>query len=549
MSEALQMQKDHKEKKRQLDMKKSVEKSGHLLVLLFLFCFAIVYPLYFRDGYTQITTYKFQYLKIIAFLFGGLLLIVNAFYLLIPSKMSDGAKVSIGSRVAGSLKNLSATDIFILLYGAVLIFSFMLSDFPQEALWGTDGWYMGFVTQMICIGIYYFVSRFYDGKESRIWYLMGISFLIFLWGLLNRFSIYPITMENASVEYISSIGNINWFCGYWSVFFVMGPVIYILTEDMASRIFSGIYSMVALGLAAVEGSDSAFVSLGIVFFLLFLVCFEKRRWLERYLEIIAIMTGTWQVFRLIHYLFPEQLNFWNITISFVLGNATLIVFIMAVLLRVIIDDPEKETLHKAFHIVKWVVVSAVILLLAGYIILLIMNTRSRGNIGSLSDNGLFIFDSSWGSSRGMTWKDGILIFNSFPGWRKWVGAGPDCFTMYAYTHPAISYLLENQFGGVRLTNAHNEMITILVNTGILGLLTFLGIFISSIVRHLRKMKQNPMCLIIAVSAISYLFHNIFSFQQIVNTPFAFLMLGLGENILRKESSYKRKQGLERSEAD
>ena len=48
--------------------------------------------------------------------------------------------------------------------------------------------------------------------------------------------------------------------------------------------------------------------------------------------------------------------------------------------------------------------------------------------------------------------------------------------MYAYTHPAISYLLENQFGGVRLTNAHNEMITILVNTGILGLLTFLGIF-------------------------------------------------------------------------
>ena len=97
MSEALQMQKDHKEKKRQLDMKKSVEKSGHLLVLLFLFCFAIVYPLYFRDGYTQITTYKFQYLKIIAFLFGGLLLIVNAFYLLIPSKMSDGAKFPSGA--------------------------------------------------------------------------------------------------------------------------------------------------------------------------------------------------------------------------------------------------------------------------------------------------------------------------------------------------------------------------------------------------------------------------------------------------------------------
>lgn len=514
-------------------MRKIRKKTENRILLLFLLFFAIIYPLYFRDGYTQITTYKYGFLKLISFSFGGVLLVIHMISVVFPLKSTEGTIMPVHKRFGIWITGLSVTDWFVILYFLVLTISYFLSDFREEALWGTDGWYMGFMTQLICIGIYYGVSRCYDGKGQRIWYLMIITFLIFLWGLLNRFSIYPVNMENASPEFISSIGNINWFCGYWSVFFGMGLVIYMMSEKTSTRICAGLYNAVALGLAAVEGSDSAFLSLSAVFLLLFFISFEKRRWLERYLELFMIMCGSCQVFRLIHLIFPEQINFWNATIEFLLGNATFVIWIMAIILRVLIEDKEQETLPKKAHVVKWILVFMVAVFLIGYVILLTINTKHPGSIGALSNKEIFIFNDMWGSSRGLTWKDGMIIFRSLPGLKKWIGAGPDCFTAYAYHHPAISIMLENQFSGLRLTNAHSELITLLVNTGVLGVVSFLGIFISSIVRLLKKALKNPICLICAVCAISYLIHNTFSFQQIVNTPFVFMMLGVGENMLRK----------------
>ncbi len=122
--------------------------------------------------------------------------------------------------------------------------------------------------------------------------------------------------------------------------------------------------------------------------------------------------------------------------------------------------------------------------------------------------------------------------------QKIFGVGQDCFAAFAYGIPDMAARLEAEWGNSRLTNAHNECLTYLVNIGILGLASFIGIFVSSFVRLVKKAEKEPLCYVFAASILSYFFHNQFSFSQIENIPFIFMMLGLGENLLRQNVDKK-----------
>ena len=119
--------------------------------------------------------------------------------------------------------------------------------------------------------------------------------------------------------------------------------------------------------------------------------------------------------------------------------------------------------------------------------------------------------------------------------------GPDCLASFLYANLSdLSELLDRQFDGARLTNAHNEWLNMLVNVGILGFISYGGIFVSAVVRFLYygekvcRGKGKYLC-IFAFSAFAYTIHNVVSFQQILSTPFVFLVLGMGECLLRGET--------------
>ena len=111
---------------------------------------------------------------------------------------------------------------------------------------------------------------------------------------------------------------------------------------------------------------------------------------------------------------------------------------------------------------------------------------------------------------------------------KVFGIGPDCFSMYAYSLPEVAGGLRDYFGANRLTNAHNELLTALVNTGVVGVCLFVGIFIYFAKKCMKAGQQNLEQLIMAVCVICYFVHNMVSFAQVLNLPFLFLMLGMGE---------------------
>ena len=541
----------------------------HIGVYIFLFFFVIIYVLYAPQGYIQIATNKYQFFRKMATITGAVMVPLIALqYLFSPwgknAKRGEARFLDKKpKRDPGDI--VSLTDIFMLLFLLINGISFFFTEYREEAAWGTSGWYMGFAMMLSFIGIYFMLSRFYDRRIDLLLLLMGAPSVVFLWGLLNRFSVYPVDMQYSDPSFISCIGNINWFCGYWSVFFSVGVVLYIVTENSYLRVISAITGTLALAMGAVEGSDSAFVSMGVVFYFLFLIAFQRTVYMKRLLDMGIFYCAACQIMRMIASFGPGTLssaqgewaglNLLNPTIEQMLGNPTLIALVLFVLLRLLLSramrkaagwEDRKETerigagesaseaeLIWKFRWIKYAVIGVTATAAVVYLTLLIINTRTPGILGPLSKYRVLLFDGNWGSNRGATWRDGLLIYQTLPLRERLFGVGQDCFSIYAYGVPELAARLAEEWPSSRLTNAHNECITFLVNLGIFGMLSFIGIFLSSVKRLLERGKREPVCYVFAASLLSYFFHNQFSFSQVMNIPYIFMMLGLAENLLRK----------------
>ena len=98
--------------------------------------------------------------------------------------------------------------------------------------------------------------------------------------------------------------------------------------------------------------------------------------------------------------------------------------------------------------------------------------------------------------------------------------------------PELAEKLADRFTNLRLTNAHHEQLTLLVNVGIFGWLCYAGIFATAFVRYVRKAGEQPVLYVCALGILAYTVHNMVSFQQVLNTPYAFILLGIGEKVYR-----------------
>lgn len=93
------------------------------------------------------------------------------------------------------------------------------------------------------------------------------------------------------------------------------------------------------------------------------------------------------------------------------------------------------------------------------------------------------------------------------------------------------------WGDKVLTNAHNEWLTTLINTGVFGALSHIGIYVTATRRYLGAWQHNYLLVGAAASVVSYMAYNFFCYQQVCCTPFVFLVMGIGEYIWRREAEH------------
>lgn len=509
------------------------KKAGNLFTTAYLLIMFTIYPFYVEKGYLNIGEAKFRFFKYVS---------LAAFFILLIIALLCGMK-----RLKGYLRGeitylinwerISAGDLFILLYATAVFLSFTFSDYKKEALWGAEGWYIGCVPLILLCGLYFLVSRLWNGNFRIIGSgLIAASSLVFLLGICNRFSFYPVAFAGSEPGFISTLGNINWYCGYLAVVAPVGISLFIISEDR-KRIWLGVYAVLAFTAGFSQGSSSVFLWFFALFFFLLWISLEKKRRLTEWFFLIFLWGISAQLVRALRLLMPKRYQydtdnlcgyFTGSGLSLWIALAALVMFLWSrygsAAKKQFYKAKDKRQAISCKNTARKLLLSGTVIMLAFWAVLAGLNTK--WGLPYLKGNSFFTFGSDWGNGRGASVLVGIKAFGEMSFLKKIFGVGPDCFAAYVYSVPALQVILRENFGSARLTNAHCELLTGLVNTGLFGAGMYLGIFVSFLKGLLEKRERYFVKIPFLAGIFCYLIHNMVSFAQVLNLPFLFLLMAL-----------------------
>lgn len=519
-------------------MSEKIKQYKKMIALAYGILIVFFMPLYMRDGYVMIGDVKYVFYRNISFLFVIISAIVGI--------------AGFSGHIQKRKPQFSSTDICVLGFAAVSCLSWLFSDYKEIAFWGYDGWNMGLMTQLMLVFGYFLISRWLD-EPRTIFICMGAAcFIVSLIGIINRFGYDPLyVFQDMSWwdwnrrNLLSTIGNINWLCSYLAA---AAPVLIYFCWSS-----NGIYrcaaipgAFIVISLMMIQGSSSAYPALAVMLVILFCFSLGNLDRLICFFDVILLIPLFWTIMTALDMalLLPYEVDIEGTFYS----QLWIALFLLIVILDAAFRVARKyyyKSMNKVFFESGRVKKTARLLLLGilavGAVCLCLCQISDViwNYFGGFS---ILRFNDEWGSFRGILWKKALQGFAEADIVTKLYGAGPDCFALYMYENVDMNIISSGQWSESIYANAHNEWFTMLINEGILGALTYIGIFVSGIKNAIRNIKRNELCAIVAMAAAAYAVNNFVSFQQAVSTPLIFIVAALGENICRRSCS-----GIEKEE--
>ncbi|MCM1411021.1 MAG: O-antigen ligase family protein [Lachnospiraceae bacterium] len=421
---------------------------------------------------------------------------------------------------------LSIMDLCMLAYGGAVLVSALCSPYAKTPWTGYTEWYMGAVSQCMFVGIYFFISRSCDGSRVPVYVGEAALAVVFLIGLAHRLGFDPIGVmqpfHEKSWEYshmISTIGNINWFCGFCSVMLGFPAAFFLKSKGKPELLLHYTVSIMGLVLLCIQGSDAGPLIAAVCIGVSLLYGLKDKKIFQRGLALASgmclVMAAYAKIVRSLGTAAMATVPLDGIGLDRIAWNGWWVVGAVFLILAVVIGKSSQGTAKKAGAAMMLAGGLAVMALAVAYAL------RMPGGDG-------------WGSGRGGLWRFAWQGFVQGGFRQKLVGAGPDCFAEYIYSTLPASQLTptEGFWTGTIYANAHNEWLNALVDMGILGTAALAGIYISCVKRY-RKLTLGM--LVIAMYGVN----SLISFQQVLSTPLLFMVLGMCEYHMRNRLHVSR----------
>ena len=260
-----------------------------------------------------------------------------------------------------------------MLFRSVVI-SYICSEFKEMALWGEKGWNMGLVTQLAFVLSYFLVAHFWEYEEKLLLAFMAAAAVVFSLGLLNRFSIFPVEIQGANSSFLSTLGNINWYCGFWSVLFPVGFILYWFGEEMWQRLCGFLYTLVGIATGVSQGSNSAFLVFAGLYIFVFCLSFRNAGRMKRFLELAILFCAVCQGLRLWRVWRPDAFDYYSGTWSDWITLSRITLFLLAplciVYLLFCLMSKRKKADMKSFRVVRQIILLGAVVVIGVYIFLL-----------------------------------------------------------------------------------------------------------------------------------------------------------------------------------
>lgn len=516
-------------------------KWSELIVWCYLAAMLGIYPLFYRNNYADIATAKYLFFRLVTVMMLLYLLVTQACSRLFDDK-KERQKLC-----------LSLLDRLVLLYGIAVGLSWCLSSFRAEGLIGSDGWYMGLLSQILFIGIYFAVSRFGTRGNWPLWVSGVSSFFAFLVAYLNRFNIDPLGMYagfTLKKTFLGVIGQATLYSSYVTVILAAAMGLYMTTDwerqkrGWLARTLTAALLLVGFGSGITQSSDSFYLGMGVAFvFFLWFAMGDLKIW-KRYLETGMMAAVAAGVTGIVQKMCPERVLGQD-PLSVMVTQSNLSWFALGVVAVCYAGaclagkwydkkrPPALPRMIRRFRVLFFTVLLLAVLFLP-VLIWLVTTGRVGGNFGALQESGYMVFDHSWGNGRGTIWMHAARVFSDYSPLRKLVGCGPDVFIYHTLEYYA-EFFQEPWGALLGARNAHNEWLTAFVDYGVIGGTLYLGVFLTALAGCVRSWKKEPVLLAFGAAVAAYMGHNISCYQQVVCTPLIFIIMGTAEYLIRRQS--------------
>lgn len=368
------------------------------------------------------------------------------------------------------------------------------------------------------------VSLFAKFKKRYITYFSISSILISFIEVLqyigfNPFNMYQNGIGTHNVSFMGTIGNIDFISAMYCILLTISFSAYIFLDDNKKwekvlHIISILLGFFIIGIINVQSGKVAFLATLIITFP-FIVANNKR--LSKFLVMIATILMAYCINVILnpeyHYDLHElglyfQFNYIVILFLIVCG---ILIYLSYILNKTKYDFSDNKYFIKYFYLGMFCcgVLALVILYFVNFNsgILYEMHELLHGN-----------FDDDFGTYRIFLWKRTLKLIPEYP----ILGSGPDTFAIrfmakYTADIAALGALTIND-------TAANVYLTMIINIGIIGLLSYLTFILFQLKNGIKKMNNYSAILLIAI--VCYLIQDFFNLWLVIVTPIFWLLMAL-----------------------
>ena len=517
-------------KDKQIDFLTHWKKVNSIIAMVGTLLILIGLPLVFQDYYFNLLDVKYYYYC--AVIIGMIIAIIITACIFLHQDMREFGGGTLKKIVSGfSFCSLRFVDWAMIAFIVAATISTLQSDYFYESFWGNEGRFCGLFLILLYGICFFIISKCLDFRQWYLDVILAAGVVVSLIGILHFFYIDPIGFkENISPYdyniFTSTIGNINTYTSYIALITGTSAILFSMETKTVKKVWYALCMIVAFCSLLMGGSDNAYLALLALLGMMPLYLFNKMRGIKNYFSILAILCSEFMLIGFISDKWADRVleisGIFNMISDFsLLPFITMVLWVFVVALYTM-DSAQKQSRETKIARNIWLGMLIVVVAIVAYI-LYDANFRGNGDkYGSLQ--AYLVLDNNWGTNRGYIWRLAIRIYKDFPISHKIFGSGPDTFGILTVTQYYDEMLrIYNQ----KFESVHNEYLQYFVTLGIVGIIAYLNLLISSLVRMIRRSGGNPAVMAIVYSVISYSAQAVVNISVPIVAPIMLLLIMMG----------------------
>ena len=511
-----------------------------------------VFPLVFHDYYFDIVDVKYIFYWVSSLVFIVLSLVTFCVLRIRGKKAASDGSGKQGSekeRGLAFLKDFRASwpVWMLIIFWVNTLISTLQSEFLYESVWGNEGRYTG----LFLISIYTVTTLllvFFS--EPKRWYLdafLVTSCIVEILGILDyggldvlQFGRFGEQVGEMAI-FTSTIGNVNFYTSFLS-FSVAVAAVYCVAEENSRRQFVYTLLTVIAYTALILGqSDSAYLTIGCLFALLPFAFFRNRKGVFRVMLQYVLFAWIMCFLGFLNDAFRTVVADGGILLA--VGGSlgfrilTLLMTGMAVGLYLWqkkesgqeAGNPQDAAMLKRIRLVWGGFVLAAFLAVA----FILYDANALGHADHYAALKRYVlFNDDWGTERGFAWRVGLTAWWQQPLIHKIFGYGPETFGILTWDYRRAS---ADAYGFI-FDSMHNEYLQNLVTMGPIGMLSYMGLIVGSVIviwKTAKSAEEKTWLFAAAFAIACYGTQAMVNISMPIVAPVMWVLIGLGLSAVRE----------------